>query len=73
MQVNEQMIQAAAQKAKELRVLPRKDQPEDIATNNEIMASILEAAVNASLVTSSAKQRKEQDEGGTDEHNGLMS
>lgn len=46
MQVSQQMIQAAVSKAMELGVLPRRGVSDDIATNNEIMAEILQAAVD---------------------------
>jgi hypothetical protein len=51
MQVSDQMIQAAVSKAMELGVLPRKSLPDDIATNSEIMAAILQAAVDAQSKT----------------------
>lgn len=62
MQATEQMIQAAVQKAKELGVLPRKISPEDIATNNEIMAEILQAAFNADSAGRKSSPRGERED-----------
>jgi hypothetical protein len=47
MQITDQMIQQAVKRATELGILPRKDVADDIATNNEIMEEILQAAINA--------------------------
>ena len=47
MHINNHMIQAAVNKATELGVLPRKGISDDIATNNELMVQILQAALDA--------------------------
>lgn len=44
MKVTDDMIRAGVKKASELGLLPRKSVLEDIATNNELMLQILEAA-----------------------------
>ena len=47
MKVTDDMIRASVKKASELGLLPRKSMMEDIATNNELMLEILEAALAA--------------------------
>lgn len=47
MHVNHEMIQAGIKRATELGILPRKDLPEDIATNAELMEEILRAALRS--------------------------
>jgi hypothetical protein len=47
MLITETMIRQGVKKATELAVLPRKGQIEDIATNNELMLEILQAALDA--------------------------
>ncbi len=46
MVVTDEMLQNAVKKAIELGLLPRKSQVEDIATNNELMLQILQAALS---------------------------
>lgn len=45
--VTAEMIQRGTDKAIELGLLPRKGMTEDIATNNELMLEILQAAFRA--------------------------
>jgi hypothetical protein len=45
MQITQEMLQAATEKAVELGILPRRSQMEDFATNAELMQEILEAAL----------------------------
>jgi hypothetical protein len=45
MLITNQMLQAGVQKATELAILPRHSIPEDIATNQELMQEILQAAL----------------------------
>lgn len=63
MHVSDEMIQAGVKRATELGLLPRKDFPEDIATNAELMEEILRAALSpeaeANNHKTSNKDRKE--------------
>ncbi len=44
--ISEEMIRRGVRKATELSLLPRTGQIEDIATNDELMLEILQAALN---------------------------
>jgi hypothetical protein len=46
MEISQEMLAAATQKAVELGLLPRRSQMEDVATNAELMQEILEAALD---------------------------
>jgi hypothetical protein len=47
MKLTSKMLHAATSKAVELGILPRRSQPEDVATNVELMQEILQAALDA--------------------------
>jgi hypothetical protein len=47
MQITSEMVQASTKTAVELGVLPRRGYIEDLATNSEIMAAILQAALDS--------------------------
>jgi hypothetical protein len=47
MLITDQMLQAGVRKATELAILPRHSIPEDIATNQELMQEILQAALGS--------------------------
>ncbi len=49
MQITQKMIEKGVSKAVELGVLPRKSLAEDIATNNELVFEILQAALKDAL------------------------
>jgi hypothetical protein len=48
--ITEEMIRRGVSKATELALLPRAGQIEDIATNNELMLEILQAALDVGPV-----------------------
>jgi hypothetical protein len=50
MVITEQMLHAAMQRAVELGVLPRRNCPEDLATNAELIQEILLAAFEPALL-----------------------
>ena len=58
MLITEEMIHRGVKKATELAILPRTSQIEDIATNDELMLEILQAALNT--------QSEEEPAGGTE-------
>ncbi len=47
MRITEEMIHRGVKKATELALLPRTSQMEDIATNDELMLEILQAALDS--------------------------
>jgi hypothetical protein len=56
--ITREMLQAATRKAVELKLLPRHVFPEDLATNEELIQEILEAAFEAAPQESETAQEK---------------